>query len=176
MKKFVKGWQIWKIMGNKNRNRRAVWGLCLIFGGMLFGQGCAESSESSGQKSKDDLLIGSWQIIELVVDGEKATPEQLGNTYMDFRANGEVMSYAKGDSVLDTWSLKGDTIVGSGKTGDGKAWIKEIDPESAVFGGIQNGFLTEMKARKMDRIPKSSKADQEYHPPVIPVPAIPEQK
>lgn len=106
--------------------------------------------------SKEEMLVGKWQVTSLVVDGVKATPEELGNTYMVFQKDGWVISYAKGDSIWDRYHLEGDTIKGSGSFGGGVAWIDHIEEKRVTFKGRQNNFPVEIKALRISKIPENA--------------------
>jgi hypothetical protein len=107
-----------------------------------------------GCQPEPPTLMGNWQIVEMYFDGQKLPPEKLGNTYLHFREDSSIVSYALGDSTVDKFSVKGDSIVGSGAMGSGAVKIAELQEKLAWFEGFQDGRQIRMKAVRKERIPK----------------------
>lgn len=105
-------------------------------------------------KEAEPSLMGNWQIVEMYFDGQKLPPEKLGNTYLHFREDSSIVSYALGDSTVDRFSVRGDSIVGSGAMGSGAVKIAELAEKHAWFEGFQDGRVIRMKAVRKERIPK----------------------
>lgn len=120
-----------------------------------FLSGCGAEPEPS--------LMGNWQIISMEINGEKVPPEKIGNTYMSFRPDSTIVSYALGDSVIDRFSLKGDRIFSSGKYGNGTMRILDLQLETAMFQGDQDGIPVVTKARRLSRIPGTSVGNGSYN-------------
>lgn len=73
---------------------------------LIFGVSCSK------EENVENQLAGTWQQVELSVDGVVVNDEFVAQTYMQFNSNG-IMRYHDGETATTTrsgWSFKDDML------------------------------------------------------------------
>lgn len=73
---------------------------------LIFGVSCSK------EENVENQLAGTWQQVELSVDGVVVNDEFVAQTYMQFNSNG-IMRYYDGETATPTrsgWSFKDDML------------------------------------------------------------------
>lgn len=73
---------------------------------LIFGVSCSK------EENVENQLAGTWQQVELSVDGVVVNDEFVAQTYMQFNSNG-IMRYYDGETATTTrsgWSFKDDML------------------------------------------------------------------